>query len=644
MAHRERPRHQVLLEQQVRRVLGDPDHPHALDDGVRTSGGSSRPCRPRAGTAPRPRGPAPTDARASACTCRPSPPTTTGGYSHDSISTFIAGNPRASRCPNSPSSARSCGGPGQRPLPVPRADHAGQLAEPVAVHLRPPPRVVGRRVLRDHERPVARQRQQRLPHAAGPAPGPGGRGACGGSASSSSCTRRAGGHQVRHLLAVPHPPVLAGTPRRRRQLDRRADVPGLERAAQRRHPHAGRRQRAQHRLQPRRALVPPVPEQLGVVRGDHQPGPAVPLAQRPQPGDHRGDEVLGVPGHRRGGQRPGRTAVSARGGTCLPVTRDGLEPARVVEGVEVAVGRVAGVAGLRRPDPVGDLQVAAEAHDVRVADRARRVRVAVQRRTVHQEPSHAGRRVVALHARRVAALRRPDPRRARGRAAARCRRARCAARTARTRGSSSGWNGCVAGPPSSSTTPPSTSGRSTGENPCRQRAFELRQRGAGGPVLGRGQVAQQRSSPRHRRRRVLRAQLPVAEPVVRRAQRVRVVQLRGEHRRHAQRQHVAPALGGEPSDEVDDRQVGVRPRLVEPLLADRPGAVVGEPGQMAVQHQAERALGSLMGAPPRPRCPDWTPGRRCRATKSRRGHRGDGVAQRRRATARRRRPPAPARR
>jgi hypothetical protein len=41
------------------------------------------------------------------------------------------------------------------------------------------------------------------------------------------------------------------------------------------------------------------------------------------------------------------------------------------------------------------------------------------------------------------------------------------------------------------------------------------------------------------------AQLPVADPGVQLAQRVRVVEHRGDDRRHAEREHVAAALGGE---------------------------------------------------------------------------------------------------
>ena len=42
------------------------------------------------------------------------------------------------------------------------------------------------------------------------------------------------------------------------------------------------------------------------------------------------------------------------------------------------------------------------------------------------------------------------------------------------------------------------------------------------------------------------------------------------------------------SQHASDGQVRGRPRLVEPLLADRPGAVVGEPGQVGVQHDGSR--------------------------------------------------------
>ena len=92
---------------------------------------------------------------------------------------------------------------------------------------------------------------------------------------------------------------------------------------------------------------------------------------------------------------------------------------------------------------------------------------------------------------------------------------------------------------------------------------------------------------------------------------VRVVELRGDHRRHAQRDQPLPVLVGQRAQHPHQRQVGRRPRLVEPFLADRPAAVMGQPRQMGVQDQGEQPghrllVGVLTGAP-RSR-----PGRGCR--------------------------------
>ena len=72
------------------------------------------------------------------------------------------------------------------------------------------------------------------------------------------------------------------------------------------------------------------------------------------------------------------------------------------------------------------------------------------------------------------------------------------------------------------------------------------------------------------------------------AEAVRVVELGGQHRGDAEGEQVAAALGGQPSHDVEHGEVGVRPRLVEPLLPDRPPPVVGEPGQVGVQDEGER--------------------------------------------------------
>ena len=136
-------------------------------------------------------------------------------------------------------------------------------------------------------------------------------------------------------------------------------------------------------------------------------GPADAFALGGQPPAHHLDEV---------GDVPVDGMVSALGVVGRLVVRrhvaagdpGRLEPGDVVVGVEVAVGGVAGIAGLRRPHPVADLQIASERDDVGVADRAAQRGVAVQRRTVDHEVPDTGGGVVVLHAGRVCAFRRPD--------------------------------------------------------------------------------------------------------------------------------------------------------------------------------------------------------------------------------------------
>jgi hypothetical protein len=80
----------------------------------------------------------------------------------------------------------------------------------------------------------------------------------------------------------------------------------------------------------------------------------------------------------------------------------------VVVGVEVAVGGVSRVAGLRRPHPVADLQIAAEGHHIGVTHGPAEGGITVQRRTVDHEMTHTGCGVTVLHSRGVGALGRPD--------------------------------------------------------------------------------------------------------------------------------------------------------------------------------------------------------------------------------------------
>ena len=72
---------------------------------------------------------------------------------------------------------------------------------------------------------------------------------------------------------------------------------------------------------------------------------------------------------------------------------------------------------------------------------------------------------------------------------------------------------------------------------------------------------------------------------------VGVVERRGQDRGDAEGEQVAAALARQPVEHLDQRQVAAGPGLVQPLLADRPGAVPGQPGQVAVQDDAERPDG-----------------------------------------------------
>ncbi len=107
---------------------------------------------------------------------------------------------------------------------------------------------------------------------------------------------------------------------------------------------------------------------------------------------------------------------------------------------------------------------------------------------------------------------------------------------------------------------------------------------------------------------VLGAQLPVGEPGGEAGEAVRVVELVGEDRREAEGDDVAVALGGQPLEDPHQRQVAAGPRLVEPLLTDRPAPVVRQPGQVGVEDEAERPDGLLRTAEPR----RAAPGRGCR--------------------------------
>ena len=92
-------------------------------------------------------------------------------------------------------------------------------------------------------------------------------------------------------------------------------------------------------------------------------GPADPLGLRDQPVAHQADEVGDVDVDGAVGSDAGRRGALCSESTPRPVTGR-FEAGEVVVGVEVAVGGVAGVPGLRRPHPVADLQIAAEGQHV----------------------------------------------------------------------------------------------------------------------------------------------------------------------------------------------------------------------------------------------------------------------------------------
>ncbi len=131
----------------------------------------------------------------------------------------------------------------------------------------------------------------------------------------------------------------------------------------------------------------------------------------------------------------------------------------------------------------------------------------------------------------------------------------------------------------------SISSRSSGLPPCAPQRREVVERAVGLGVLANAELPQRVAC---KRRRLQRAQLPVGQPVVHARQAVRVVELGGDHRRHAERHQVTAVFGGQRAQHPHQRQVGRRPRLVEPFLADRPAAVMGQPRQVGVQDEGEQ--------------------------------------------------------
>ena len=150
-----------------------------------------------------------------------------------------------------------------------------------------------------------------------------------------------------------------------------------------------------------------MPEQFGVERRDHMGGPADPFGFADEPVAHHLDEVGDVGVDRAvGALRVVGRLVLRRHVAAGDAGR--LEAGEVVVGVEVAVGGVTGVAGLRRPHPVADLQIATERDDVGAATgRPSAVSPCSDGpSTMKCADTRCG--VVDLHARRVGAFGRPD--------------------------------------------------------------------------------------------------------------------------------------------------------------------------------------------------------------------------------------------
>ena len=86
-----------------------------------------------------------------------------------------------------------------------------------------------------------------------------------------------------------------------------------------------------------------------------------------------------------------------------------------------------------------------------------------------------------------------------------------------------------------------------------------------------------------------RPQLPIREPLIHRIQAMRIIELRRQHRRHPETQLVCVSICCESSQDCEHALIGAGPRLVQPLLADGPSTVIGEPREMRVQDQGEHA-------------------------------------------------------
>ena len=369
----------------------------------------------------------------------------------------------------------------------------------------PRPGVLHGAVVADHERPVAGQGEQgvagQLVEVATRVRRPRSRSCRVDDLEQPALHGGVGGDHVGDGLAVPDPPVLARPPRARRR-GRPA-----RRRARRRWPRRG--SSAAHRLRAAHA-----------ARARGTAGPRATSARTARCRRRRRRGRASRPARVRCSSSRRRTvatkssasratAVRARVGVVRRLVgglraRRGdpgdAEPRVVVVGVEVPVPLAARVPAPRRPDAVGDVEVAAERDDVGVAEGprvGRRGTRAQQRRSVHEQVADAQpRRRRVLEPGSVAALRRPDPSRAGhpGGAAASSRPVRRANRA--TRSSRSGRNGWVAGPPRTSMTP------------CVDERSQDRGGPAPPPVLEgcawRAWRRRPRPAPRHRRGRDVR--------------------------------------------------------------------------------------------------------------------------------------------
>ena len=461
----------------------------------------------------------------------------------------------------------------------------------------PVPGVAGGRVPRHHEGPVAGRQQQGLARQGGQPRVVTG---CGRSSPAAygrqelGPHRRVVGRQVGDRRTGPQLQVLAVPPRPDRQVDGTRGGAALGRdLGQRREPDTRLGQHPQRVPQELRTLVPPVAEELGVPCDDGQRllagGRSAPAAGRgPQRRSVRRPDAPGRmrPSGRRAPSRP--PSATSRGRAGSPTRRRGGGSRGSPRRPGSRTGTTTPGRSARRSRPTTATSPQSPTRSV-LPPPATSVASSTITWSTPLADSSRSRPGPTAHSGSQAPLGRRPSRTAVS--------SRPLVRASRASGSgSSGSTGCVAGPPSSSTAPASTSGRSAAEPPCRQvdskvssaRAAARCSRAAMSPQVpvGAGPGGE-----------LVRPQLPPAEPPVVLAQAVGVVELRREHRRDAEREQVAAALGGEAAEHLDERQVGRRPRLVQPLLAHRPGAVPGDPRQVGVQDDAQRPDGGWRWCP-----------------------------------------------